>query len=263
MYTRPTEPRSIGGVLDDAIRLYKAAARGWWLPSLLTGLVNAGVALFIGLTLGLTPQNPAAYLGLLRSPVVVGGYFLIMLASVYLYCVIIGNLNTVFLGGEPRATAGFADALKVLPAAVLATIGSVLAIMGGAILLIIPGIWLFGRLQLWPVALMAERGGAGGALGRSWRLVKGHWWRTATIATIVLLMLIVLMFAVGLVMAAVIAVWRKDMNTTIVVSQAFSTVMKVVLAPAMPAAAVAMYYDLRLRKEGDDLTARVGTLQPA
>ncbi len=263
MYTRPAGPRSIGGVLDDAIRLYKAAARGWWLPSALTGLLGAGISLSVALTVGLTPQNPAAFLSQLRSPVVVGGYALLLLASIYLYCVIIGNLNTVFLGGEPRATAGFADALKVLPAAVLATIAWMLAFIGGFVLLVIPGIWLIGRLQLWPVALVAERGGARGALGRSWRLVAGHWWRTATIATIVALMLMVLSFAVGLVMAAVAAVSHGDVRTSMLVSQGLSTVMNVVMTPALPAAAVAMYYDLRLRREGDDLTARVGSLPPA
>src|SRR6185312_2273186 len=40
MYTRPTAPRSIGGVLDDAIRLYRAAFSRCWVLALGGGVLS-------------------------------------------------------------------------------------------------------------------------------------------------------------------------------------------------------------------------------
>ena len=47
MYTRPTAPRAIGGVIDDAIRLYRASFRSCWPIALLSSIVTTGMSLYV------------------------------------------------------------------------------------------------------------------------------------------------------------------------------------------------------------------------
>lgn len=53
-----------------------------------------------------------------------------------------------------------------------------LAVLGGTILLIIPGIWLAGRLAFANTVLLDEDARGTAALKRSSELVKGRWWAT-------------------------------------------------------------------------------------
>jgi hypothetical protein len=262
MYSRPSAPRSIGGVLDDSIRLYKACARYWWVPSLLSALVSACVSFYASFALG-EQATPALMFSLLRSPVVACSYLVILLLKTWFYCAMVGNINTVFLGGTPPSGSGLADGLKMLPMAVLASILFFLTLFGGTLLLVIPGIYVLGRLQFWIVALMAERNGARAALGSSWRLVKGHWWRAIAIVSMVFIMIVVVSMVFSFVFGLMAVFVRPDRGTALVVVLALGALVNVFVFPAFPAALVATYYDLKLRKDGDDLAARVGDLQPA
>lgn len=55
MYTQSTGPRSIGGVLDDGVRLYRESFRQIW-PLL---IVNAIIALAPSVIMGLNQGVPA------------------------------------------------------------------------------------------------------------------------------------------------------------------------------------------------------------
>ena len=44
MYQKPAVPRSIGGVLDDSLQLYKASLPSCWLPALLVSLVTGALS---------------------------------------------------------------------------------------------------------------------------------------------------------------------------------------------------------------------------
>ena len=46
MYQKPSAPRSIGGVLDNTLQLYKASFSKCWIPALLTGVVAAMLGLY-------------------------------------------------------------------------------------------------------------------------------------------------------------------------------------------------------------------------
>ena len=46
MYKLPTAPRSIGGVLDDAIGLYRATFKQCWFLALISGAVSSALSIY-------------------------------------------------------------------------------------------------------------------------------------------------------------------------------------------------------------------------
>ena len=261
MYQRPSAPRTIGGVLDDSLRLYRASARDWWLPSLLLALISTAAAIYYVLRLGARP-TPADMFALYRSPALVLGMLVRIVIAIWLYMTMLASMAATATGEALAVAGAFGKGLRLLPAAVLATILSVLAVGAGVVALVIPGLYVLGRLYFWPAALSIDRPDALGALGASWRMVKGHWWRTAAILTVLTFMLFAMFLVVGFVAGLMAAVARPTALSAIVVIQGVTGVLNVVIAPLFPAAAVATYLDLRLRAEGGDLEARVQDLKP-
>ena len=262
MYARPTAPRSIGGVLDDAVRLYKEAFRAWLWPSAAVAVVTAGLGLVAGLLLGANP-TPTQMLNFYKAPAIWGSYLAFGIVLTWAHFSLLAALQGVYTGGAPRARESFSTALKLLPTALLGAFLWLLGIALGWVLLVIPGIILFGRWQFWGPALIEQRGSATAALGRSAHLVKGYWWRASTIVFVAAIMVIVLSLLVSFVVALPTFVASARSVPAQVAIHLFSAAVSTFITPATPAAAIAAYYDLRLRKEGGDLATRVGSLQPA
>jgi hypothetical protein len=122
-------------------------------------------------------------------------------------------------------------------------------------------IYLWGRLQLWMVAIFAEDVGTLRALAISWRLIGGHWWRSATILTVGIVIVLVIAMLFGFLGNLVFVVVRVDPLSVLMGNQVISAVERVFVTPMIPAVLVAMYYDFKLRREGGDLAARTKSLQ--
>lgn len=262
MYTRPTAPRSIGGVIDDAIKLYMAAFGACLVPALIGALLIAVSGGWLQLWLlqaGARP-TPAQMLAIFAAPTVWIAYGGLIVVSVWSSFAIVGALIRVARGEKPTVGETLGTSLRVFPTALFGTIISLIALMIGLVLLIIPGLFLAGRWMYWGVSLMEERGSALDAIGRSWQLSKGNWWRGIGILTVVGILVIVLSmvgsFCVGIVMGFA----HADRTTLIIVTQALQGIVHVFIAAASPAALVSIYFDLQLRREGGDLAARVGNL---
>ena len=80
-------------------------------------------------------------------------------------------------------------AVRRLPWLVLGSVLTLLLVGGGLVLLLIPGLYWWGRVQLWLVPVLAEGAHAPRAIGRSWELTRGHWWRVSTLVSIPLTVL--------------------------------------------------------------------------
>jgi hypothetical protein len=264
MYSPPTAPRSIGGIVDDAIRLYRASFTVWIFPSLLMAVVGFAVSLYMTSHVAGAAASPAVraqIMAIMRSPSTWLGYVLIVLFHLWLYCVIVSNVLTVANGGQAKAFGDMPAALRMLPSAFAAGILFFIALVAGTILLIIPGIYVWGRLQYWIVALMADRSGPVDALGTSWRLVKGHWWRSSTIFTVLFVIMIALFMVVGFVGGLLAVFLRSDLAVMMLVNQSISGVINIFAVPIVPVALVAIYQDLKLRAGGADLQARISSLR--
>jgi hypothetical protein len=263
MYQRPSAPRPIGGVLDDSFRLYRASIRTWWLPSLTLVVLGSAVAIFALAKFGTATRKPAELLAMLRSPALWATYATMIVIQIWLYLAMFVGVGEVQAGRSGTIAGGLGRALRILPGALVAAILYLAATMVGTLLLVVPGLYVFGRAQFWPVAMAIDGQGPLAALQTSWRLAKGHWWRTATILTVLLIILAVLSTVLGMLAVSIAVVWRSDSITRLIVTQILSNAANLVMLPVFPAAVCAMYADLKLRVEGDDLEARLKDLPAA
>ena len=114
-----------------------------------------------------------------------------------------------------------------------------LAIIGGLILFIIPGIYVGVRLAVSIEALVVEGRRGTQAMRRSWELVGGHWWHA--FGTVVVAGLLT-----GVVNALITAPFG---NTGWFVQAVAAAVATVVTLPYGVLVGVLLYLDLRARKE--------------
>jgi hypothetical protein len=151
-----------------------------------------------------------------------------------------------------RASLGFA--VKRLHSVLWVSILTGLAVVGGLFLLLVGSIWLGVAFALALPALLLEDKKGTAALGRSYNLIKGRWWRTfglllagytlaSVISGIVQGILAALMFvAVG-----------DDSALAVVLSGLAGLAGQVITTPFVAALTVVLYFDLRVRKEAFDL----------
>lgn len=121
----------------------------------------------------------------------------------------------------------------------------------------VPGVWLYVRLSFAPCAIAVERLGPIRAIGRSWRLTGGLFWRILGITLLVNLIVgmaagtVTQVFGFGATMLALASTqpWALLAVTTA------STVVSVGLTTPLTSAATALLYvDARIRREGFDIT---------
>lgn len=263
MYARPTAPLPIGGVVDDAIKLYRESFAICWPMALLGSLTMGAFGIFLTIYVRNTGLDLTgmAQLQVFNQPPIWSLYLLESVLTLAFYGALLASQNAVALGNAPLS---FGEALGIgfarLGRAVIAAIVWSIVIVIGLLLLAVPGVYLLGALCLWPVALYADDAGAMQSLQISRDLIKGHWWRSSTIVTIALIIILVFTMVVGLVAGLLVAISRRDIATAELVIQGVSMVADVFILPMVPAVLLVMYRDLKLRREGGDLAARVGAL---
>jgi hypothetical protein len=269
MSIQPSQPQSIGGVLDTTFQLYKASLLKLIPLSLLLVIASCLQYIYI-FARGANPADPAAMLNLMTS----WGYWLSLLAGVigstwitaatYLKVAAIGTDGDLGIGAALQAS------LPRLPALVLMMILFILAVMIGTLLLIIPGIILMVSLLLcYPTALFDNKGPVS-ALSESHRLVWGNWWRTFVMLSVGVIILIVIYLIVATIVGVIApflmvgGAGAEDVVLYALVSVGLIFVfLSLLLTPFYISLGIAIYWDLKLRKDGGDLAARVGALNPA
>jgi hypothetical protein len=253
MYSKPTSPQSIGQVLDGSFRLTTAVFGRTWIFALLSG-ISAYAATAYQLTRGgslaesLTAPQDAIYWTL---------YGLGLLGSILFYSAIYLRVDSIASGAEPGSGA-LATALRRLPLLIVMIILTMLVLVLGFVLLIVPGLILIVSLALaMPILLLEDKGPIASLLS-SHRLVWGHWWRTTAILTVGGIIIFVLYVILGVIAAAVApmlaggeAAFAAMISMFIVLA-----VAGILIAPYFAALMLCIYWDLKLRKEGGDLAAR-------
>src|SRR6266508_1102317 len=142
-------------------------------------------------------------------------------------------------GEDPSVEQSYRFGFVRLGSVVLVSVLVGLAIVGGLILLIIPGIYIGVRLAVSIEALVVEGRRGTQAMGRSWGLVGGHWWHAfGTLLDAALL--------TGIVNAVITAPFSATNWFAQGVAAAVATV---VTLPYGVLVGVLLYLDLRARKE--------------
>ena len=290
MYTKPTAPRSIGGVLDGAFSLWMPVLKKTWLLILIPNLVS------MGLTIPQLSNIAALQLG--EFPALGLGSTIAQLLSLVMGLVFLGFYNAMVARADDTASHGgmslpqslslgynawgrafgivFIYGLIALPIAIplgLAAASlrggpSALAMASGAgLILFVYGMFLafiFGRIFLAFPAMMLADQGAWDSIKSSWGLTRGHWWRCSAILTVLAILTYLVFLIAGLVLAAVGL--RSGIEaamlspTALIATQVLGAVVGVLFTPLFLAGILSLYYDLKLRKEGADLAGRVAAL---
>jgi hypothetical protein len=296
VYTRPTEPRSIGGVLDDGLKLWRESLPKTWPLAVLAQLSVALPLLLLASKFpGLVPATPTsafspasaanaqAMLALIKSPTTWLAYVLILILSVTCYAAIVLRIAGVAAATVDSLGGSLMSALRLLPKLLLQFLLFFVAMMGAGIAFaLLVGIgsaiggrgavtaimsivvffvfaFIFGRVFFASMLLMLEDAGPAESIGISWRLTRGYWWRCAGLLLVLIIIGLVFTLVVGFVAAAIGAVLGAGVLGT-GVSQLVSLLANAVLGSLYPAVLIAILYDLKLRKQGGDLLGRVDAL---
>lgn len=169
------------------------------------------------------------------------------------FCVIF-LLFGVLIGAGASAASDSAGAM-----AAIGLIGggiSILLLFG----LLLGVLWLYSQLAFYPQAIVVEMLGPVDALQRSWRLTRGHRWRTLGIYTLLYLLYVMLFLVVGGLLLVILIAIGVSLNNPLenyglIVGflELFQLLPTMLLQPFVLIGLTLMYYDLRVRREGLDM----------
>src|SRR5690625_1206574 len=110
------------------------------------------------------------------------------------------------------------------------------------------------KLMLAPCVVMLEGTGVFAALARSWRLVKGHFWRLLGIMLLTMIIVMVVMSVVSMPVTMGFGIFMPDnLTVNLVVSSLASLISSLITIPLLAAVMALLYIDVRMRKEGLDI----------
>ncbi|WP_235557300.1 hypothetical protein, partial [Methyloglobulus morosus] len=141
---------------------------------------------------------------------------------------------------------GFKTILPVFIGFILYTI----AVIGGFILLVIPGIIVSLSMVLSIYFIVLDSLGGYASIKASHKLVWGHWWKTATVFTIPTIIICILYGIFGALAAYMGTDKKLAIDITIQIISAFTT-------PFLVSVGYVQFHDLKLRKSGSDLEVRL------
>ena len=253
MYQQATGPQTIGGVLDGGFRLFRACfSRVFWLAAI-AALITAPFNL-----LGPYFQRNPPTAGVVAS---VGcGLLVGVVLIIVIYGALIARIDSVARAAPLSVGEALAIGLHRLPAMFVSGLLTGLVVGVGLILLLIPGFIFMIWFVFAPTAVIIERLGPLDGMSYSRALVRGHWWRTAALLTIVgiILMVVYFLLVIGL------SIFLITNPSAIANGEApwylqfvLGPVLSALVAPLSYALVLSIYYDLKARLEGGDLAARI------
>jgi hypothetical protein len=248
-------PRGIGELLSAAWHLYRRHWRTLWAVAAVAVVPLTLVQYVVGHWL-LTQGEVT------RNQVVVSASFWAASASLLgavvgllLYQVLTGAITRAVAaeaaGEDPTVEHSYQFGFARLGPILLVSILVGLAVLGGLILLVIPGIYIGVRLAVSIQALVVEGRRGTEAMRRSWALVGGHWWHS--FGTLILAALIT-----GVVNGVITAPFGSG---AWFVQGIAAAVAAGVTLPYSALVGVLLYLDLRARKERLDLVTLRTDLQ--
>lgn len=262
MYQLATAPRGIGQVLDSVFKLARLAWMRMLPYALLTVVLSLLPSIYI-LTTGVL-DDPAKMLQVFFSPT----YWILVLVmlpvSWCIYGAAIARMESIAQGADIGFGASVRVALPKILSLFVASICFFLVIAIGLVLLIVPGVILIGSLFLFLPAIVLDGKGPVESLNYSHKLVWGNWWRVATIGTIAVIISYVLYLVFSFVVGLAIGFGATtDPTTSFVLSIVSSGLGLLLLTSFYQAVFVEIYREVKMRKTGGDLAARIASVGTA
>ncbi len=244
-----SEPSSIGKVLDSSIRLYVACFKKLLAFSIILALSYVGMNLTneaLLLDAMAIPSEPN--MGNLIAAFSVIGIVSLLLLIVYI--AMIYRIDNVAQDVEDSLTDAFILGLKKFLPSAWSSILYMIAFLTGCLLLVIPGLILWLSLLFFLYFITLESAGPFQALKESHKLVWGNWWRTMTVFLAPGVLVTVVYFILGFVSALI------DTESSMIL-YIVTSLMSAFTTPFFMVVGYAQFHDLKLRKSGADLEARL------
>lgn len=235
----------------ELLQLYRATLWRGWLPALLLAILTTASVdrLMAALPDPLAPDGLERLAQFFSSASLWRSALAVSLLSLWPVCALVLCADASVRGVAPPAAGGLLAALRAYPRALLAGLLFAAVAMAGLTLLLIPGIYLAGALQLWMVALLLQRAGAWQSLRASWQLVRGRWWRSNTQVALILLgglgAAALLSLIAGVVVSLLDAALHPDPALQHAAALSVSLLVNFVAAPAYSVALLVSYRDLQ------------------
>lgn len=244
-------PRGIGEILSTAFEIYKANAANLlmivaivvvpltFISAFLSGVVFAPetrTEVILGQQVEVTSTSAAAALLVAAIAAVIG-----VIISAVLQAAIMRGAAQGSIGDQVDVEASYRWGFARFGSVLLISILVGLAVFVGLILLIIPGIFLAVMFSVAIPALVVENRRGTDAMGRSWNLVKGHFWHALGLFLVTFIVVAVVGGIIGAIGGAISDNWF--------VTWIFSSIAQIIVAPFSALVSVLLYLDLRARTE--------------
>jgi len=265
MYALASQPQSIGKILDSGVKLYVAGFKKFIILSLIGGVAGV-LPQLIGFA-PFDPGNPAAGPDLNTIFTYIGvSAVLGILVSITAYIAVIYRLGGVAAGHETTMGESIAFGLKRLIPLFFSSILYTLAVLIGLVLLIIPGLLVMVTLSFFAIAMVLDGEGPWKSLKRSHNLAWGNWWRIVILYTVPLVIITVLSFAIMGVFGTALGLSMPDDPANYEFAIRMQTYLYLIVGftngltyPLLYTIMITLYHDLKLRKEGGDIAARMAS----
>ena len=255
-YTPQLRPLSIGEILDAGFKLFRnrfATLMGCvlipFVPLTILGTILVASADENAFDVNAPASDSgSALVANLIDNIVSGAAAAVAIAACFRV------ISGAYLGERTGVGSSLRYGLSRLPALIVAYIAMYIAVAIGLVLILVPGIFLAVKWSMTFAVIVAERAGPFRAMGRSWTLTRGHWWRTFGTLAVVGLLAFVLTVVLFAAFGAFIATSDSISELTVaVLTVLISVVVLTATYPLVAAIVAVLYYDLRVRTEGFDL----------
>ncbi|MDH3694181.1 MAG: hypothetical protein OER96_06375 [Gammaproteobacteria bacterium] len=258
------EPQTIGKVLDNAFRLYKASFKEAVLFSFLYASIVSMPEIIFALIPGDVPE-----LGPTATSIYWIVFVIALTIGVVFYNGFFFRMHCVAAEEESsNATALNVGLQKLLPI-FIATVFCVIAVLLGLVLLIVPGVILMVSLILYSALIIVDNEKILSSLKRSHKLVWKNWWRTTVVFFVPFIVMVVFSMAIGAIVLlgvgmimgpfsdSATAFQAHGYQAIILISVLGNTIIYTFTMPLLAAVMLIQTNDLKLRKQGTDLEARI------
>jgi hypothetical protein len=240
-------PRGLGDILSTAFEVYKANAAKLivivaivvvplaLLSALFTDVIFDPTAEIVNVNGVPTLENVGFFTALIAAAI---GAVIAFVMGFVLQAAVTRAAAQAVIGDPVDAEASYRYGFKRLGSVILVSLLVGLILLGGFILLIIPGIIFLVFLAVTIPALVVENKRGTDALGRSWNLVKGAFWHV--LGTIVV---------AGIIVSVVSGIIGAIGGDNFVVSWIFTSIAQIITVPFSALVSVVLYLDLRARQE--------------
>ncbi|ASF45294.1 hypothetical protein [Methylovulum psychrotolerans] len=243
------EPVSLAKILDISIKLYVASFTKWIGFSTVLGVLSLGFNWFIKQYIGPGADASALAEG---GTVLLLAIVAVTLCSSVSYAAIVYRLDNTAHQRQDSFMEALQLGIKKTPSLLLAGFLYMLAVSVGTLLLLVPGIILSLSLLFHINFIVLDAKKAYGSLKASYALVKGSWWRTAGVLTVPMVLLLLFYFILIMLLGFIVKFAGIDGIAELIIN-----LFSIASTPFFLTVLYVQFHDLKLRKSGADLAARL------